>query len=418
MNNNQTTVNQHYVPRCYMKNFSIVKGSGKKEKQLISFYQFDRELLRKNIPTESVCYEKYFYGEDGKIEKNFAAKETEWARVIRNIVSAETYNLDKIQEKAIKEFATFQYCRTLAMYNHSKNIMSEFMESIIPKGISEHEINKLREQINEKIENELSVSDLISTCEGLLETMDDLNISLIKFNTEKKLITSDMPIIMINPFSPSQVGFAMVGIIILFPVSPEKLVMIYDDKIYIDCNKFMTINNEKDVINLNKYQVISAEERILSKEVEDLSIGREDKSLILKKKEIEENRKLERGSDGVGTLLGFKSRKINYDFELSFCKLPLYLRKIPKEYRESFERQYKYELRKALLVRIYKTPELVKKNPDTKCVNFKKMRDSYSNLLKFMDEYWNVPDKERIVTPKLINELKSVKATYFKVDKS
>ncbi|MGL5717988.1 MAG: DUF4238 domain-containing protein [Paraclostridium sp.] len=267
MNNKQITVNQHYVPRCYMKNFSTIKGNGKKEKQLITFYQFEGELLKENIPTESICYEKYFYGEDGKIEKDFSEKEAKWSRVIKDIISAATYNLDKNQEEEIKEFAIFQYNRTLAMHNHSKNTMVEFMESIIPKNISEDEVKRLKEEINEKIENESSVLDLIDICEGAIESIDDLNISLIKFNTEEKLITSDMPIIMINPFSPSQVGIAMIGIIILFPVSPDKLVMIYDSKIYTECNSFMTISNEKDVINLNKYQMISAEERILSKEL-------------------------------------------------------------------------------------------------------------------------------------------------------
>lgn len=418
MNNNQITVNQHYVPRCYMKNFSIVKGIGEKEKQLIAFYQFDRELLKENIPTKSICYEKYFYGEDGKIEKELAAKETKWSEVLKNIISAETYNLHKGQEKAIKEFATFQYCRTLAIYNHGKNIMAEFMESLISKNMSEDEKNMLKEQISEKFENELSASDMISSCESFVETMDDLNISLIKFNTEKKLITSDMPIIMINPFSPYQVGVAMVGIIILFPVSPDKLVMIYDGKVYIDCKNFMTVSNEDDVINLNKYQMISAEERILSKKVEDLERICKDESLTLKRKESEEKRKLENGFDGVGELLCLKSRKINYDFELSFCKLPTYLRKISKEHRESFNRKYNYDLRLALLARIYKIPALVGKNPHTKGVDVRKMEKSYSKLLKFMDGYWSVPNEHRIITPQLMKELKTLDTTFFKLDQN
>lgn len=41
----QTTINQHYVPRFYMKNFSEVKNEEtNKEKALISFYQFDKMI--------------------------------------------------------------------------------------------------------------------------------------------------------------------------------------------------------------------------------------------------------------------------------------------------------------------------------------------------------------------------------------
>lgn len=418
MDNNQVTVKQHYVPKCYMKNFSIVKGSGEKEKQLIAFYQFDRELLKENIPTKSICYENYFYGEDGKIEKEFATKETEWAKVIRDIISAKTYNLDKNQENTIKEFAIFQYCRTLAMYNHNKNMTAELMERTIPKGISENEKNMLKEQISEKIENELSTSDMLNSCEHFIETMDDLNISLIEFNTEKKLITSDMPIIIINPFSPDQVGIAMVGIIILFPVSPNKLVMIYDDKVYTECKNFMIISNEDDVINLNKYQVISAEERILAKELEDLEMICKDESIILKRERSEEKRKIEDGFGGGGELLCLKSRKINYDFKLSFCNLPTYLRKISKHHMESFDRRYNYDSRLGLLARIYKIPELVGKNPHTKGVDVREMKKSYSKLLKFMDGYWNVPNEHRIITPQLMKELKRLDITFFKSDEN
>ncbi len=418
MDNNQVTEKQHYVPRCYMKNFSTVKGSGAKEKQLIAFYQFDRELLKENIPTKSICYENYFYGEDGKIEKEFAIKENEWAKVIRDIVSADTYNLDRNQECLIKEFATFQYCRTLAMYNHNKNIMKELMENIIPKGISEYEKNMLKEQISEKVENELSTSDMINSCDYFIKTMEDLKVSLIQFNTEKRLITSDMPIIIINPFSPNQVGIAMVGIVILFPVSPNKLVMIYDDKIYTECKNFMTISNEEDVINLNKYQLISAEERILAKELKDLEMICKDESIFLKRNESEEKRKLENGFGGDGELLCLKSRKVNYDFELSFCKLPDYLRKISKDYRESFDRKYNYNSRLGLLARIYKIPELVGKNPHTQEVDIIKMRKSYSKLLKFMDEYWDVPNEHRIITPQLMKELKMLDTTFFNSSES
>lgn len=70
-NDNQLTIKQHYVPRFYMRNFSTIKGVGKKEKVLISFYQFDGDLFKENVPIKSICYRNYFYGEDGEVEKNF-----------------------------------------------------------------------------------------------------------------------------------------------------------------------------------------------------------------------------------------------------------------------------------------------------------------------------------------------------------
>ena len=48
----QITVNQHYVPRFYMKHFANVKNIDQdNEKALISFYQFKDNILKDNIHT-------------------------------------------------------------------------------------------------------------------------------------------------------------------------------------------------------------------------------------------------------------------------------------------------------------------------------------------------------------------------------
>ncbi len=33
-------IDQHYVPRCYMKNFANVSGGARKEKVLVAFFQY------------------------------------------------------------------------------------------------------------------------------------------------------------------------------------------------------------------------------------------------------------------------------------------------------------------------------------------------------------------------------------------
>mgnify|MGYP005761151593 FL=1 len=72
----QITKNQHYVPRFYMKHFSAIVNVGtRKEKALISFYQFKDNLFKDSVPTASICSEDYFYDEDGTIENKLAEKE-------------------------------------------------------------------------------------------------------------------------------------------------------------------------------------------------------------------------------------------------------------------------------------------------------------------------------------------------------
>lgn len=411
-------INQHYVPKFYMRNFSIIKGSGEKEKALIAFYQFDGEILKDKIPTKSICYEEYFYGEDCKIENEFANKETKWAKVIRSIIETDGYNLDEVQEELIKQFAIFQYCRTLAMYNYSKETMAEILISGIHNKIPDTKEDIVRKLVDKKIEDEIHVADIIEICDKLVEEIDDLDISIIKFNTTNKLITSDMPVIVMNPFCKNkEAGFANVGVVILFPVSPNVVVVIYDKKIYNNCNSYMIISNEQDVINLNKYQVISAEERILAKRQEELAWIFSDDELILKREEYRTKRKVDSNFDGQGTFIATKSRSINYDFELSFFKLPKYLRKIPIDCREAFKRQYSYESRINLLVKAYRLPKLIEADMDIEQVDILKLKKGYSKMQKIMDNYWNIPTKERTITPELMRKLKTVPITCFPIDK-
>ena len=103
----QTTINQHYVPRFYMKNFSEVKNEEtNKEKALISFYQFDKMIYIEKIPTKSICCEKYFYDEDGHIENKLTEKESIWSKSIAK--AKDNKNISKLDMNNILEFFVYQ----------------------------------------------------------------------------------------------------------------------------------------------------------------------------------------------------------------------------------------------------------------------------------------------------------------------
>lgn len=402
------TVKQHYVPRFYMKNFSTIKGVGKNEKVLIGFYQFNTNLLRMNIQTKSICYENYFYGEDGKIEKDFSYKESKWAEVIKNIIKSNEAGIDEYSKNLIKHFAVFQYCRTLAQYKYSKDMFSEILQNYAKNTTSNIKEEQIKEIVNKKIDTEISTAHIIKECDNLVECINDLDVSVIRFNTKNKLITSDMPIIRINPFCDSKAGFADVGVMIFFPISPEVLVVIYDGKIYKNCIPYRVISDEKEVINLNKYQVISSEERILSKSKEQLEEIMNDDKLILKRKGYRDNKKVNFSFDGKETFIAAHSRKIHYDFELSFCKLPKYLKKIPIECREVYQRKYTREGRINLLIGAYRMPELIRQDMKSQEINISKIKNGYVQMQRFMDDYWNIPLEERSISPEFMNKLKTV----------
>lgn len=290
-NQKNQTVNQHYVPRCYMKNFATINGTGKKEKALISFYQFDKNLLLNKVPTKTICYEKYFYGDDCIIEHKFAQKENSWGMILGKISLKETNYIGEEEEKQIKDFVIYQYGRTLAMFKFGKIILEEMITAHLCNTTSVISEKIIRNMVDENVDNEIDTSDIIQCCDEIVGTIGDLKVSIIRYESKEKLITSDMPIILMNPFCVGKAGLSNVGVIIFFPVSPDTLIVISDSKIY-SIEKFIRSDNENDVINLNKYQVISSEERIMAKEKEDLSAYIEDKVVLNERDERRSQKEL------------------------------------------------------------------------------------------------------------------------------
>ena len=121
------TVNQHYVPRFYLKPFcKVITPNTKKEKCFISFYQFKDELMKEGIPTTSICSEDYFYDEDGSIENALAVKESkEWSVAFKKIIHEE--ELEERDFNYIREFTLYQISRTKAMLIHSQEMAATIL---------------------------------------------------------------------------------------------------------------------------------------------------------------------------------------------------------------------------------------------------------------------------------------------------
>ena len=413
---NKITEDQHYVPRSYLKNFATVIGTGKKEKAFVSFYQFDGALLKEDIPTKSICYKSYFYGEDGKLEKDFSVREAKWAKVLTEIINMKSYDLTSDQEQQIKEFAVYQFCRTVATHNFVKSSAEELLTAHFTEQYhfaSDDEI--VREMIKKKVDDELKPALLIDICRELISALDDLQVSVIHFNTTECLITSDMPVLVLNPFSVSGVGMAMVGVFIIIPISPHVAVAIYDQKVYTKCHAYMESTNETDIMNLNKYQIVSSEDRIISLTGENLQKTICYTDALEQREKLKAQHKVDSSYDGFGTFFALHTRRIPYVFELSFCALPKLIKRVPKECRDLFPRAYTKEAWFKLLVQEYRIPDLLKNEHKMDSQTVAERKKGYSNLRTYLENYWEIPIKERTISPTLMRKIKTCHATPFPV---
>ncbi|MGF0148697.1 DUF4238 domain-containing protein [Lachnospiraceae bacterium SGI.054] len=409
------TADQHYVPRCYLKNFGLQVGKPNKPKYLIGFYQFDKQLLKAPICSiESVCYKDFYYGEDGVVEKQLCHKERVWSVTIQSAINA-AYGgkpLSQAEKDNLKEFALYQYSRTTAMVNYTTAQNADMMTNLCLMKYPKYEKDKdtIWKLCKEKVEGEIPPASYVKIADSLLDIIEDLKVSLVRFDTPVKLITSDAPVVNLNPYTMlHNAGFGTIGAIIVFPIHPAIAVLIYDGKMYSKVAD-VVYGNEKDVEALNRYQYITAEDRVLSIHPDIMERLAKDIELNNARENFRDKAKLsqmpsESTKHGDSVLIAFHGRFINYIFPLSFIKLPREIRKISLDCRDALMRidedgGWRYRL--LMLAYGMSTVERLGGIPEAE---IKKRRTEYRKLLRYMDDYWQIPINERTITPQMMARL-------------
>lgn len=399
----QNTKNQHYIPRFYMKWFADVKNVGtKKEKTLISFFQPDDSLCKDRVPTESVCSEKYFYDDDGRIERMLSDKEREWAKILIKINNCEDVTEDEIN--VLREFVVFQIIRTKAMCDHTQEMATTMLTKGLYNQSTNLEEDVIRGMVEDKVKVELTPEFNLELAQEILSSITDLELRIVDNRTDIAFITSDAPVIVVNPFGVHQAGLENIGIVIAFPVSRNKIVILYDSKLYGKINDNIVDHNCVDA--LNKYQYLSADERILAFSSNEFDKIRQDDKLKKLREIIMQDNKVATSHENKGTLIVARSRSMEYYFDITLFKLPRQLRRIPENFRETFPRQYNKETRIAILCRIYRGPDFYededKKKWWSECQKYAK------KILNYLDYYWETPSEDCSISADLMHKLKTV----------
>ena len=404
----QITKNQHYVPRFYMKPFSMIKNEGtKKEKVLISFYQFKGSLFRDNIPTSSVCSEDFFYDEDGKVENKLAEEENKWGSTILKINRGEVLMASDI--KNIREFTAYQISRTKAMLAHNQNMVTTILTDVLYNRNSDLNKSVINEMVEKKVESEITSEYNLDFVNDILSTIDDLKMIILENKTDIAFFTSDVPVIIVNPLGIHSAGLGDIGTVIFFPISQKKMVMFYDSKLYGKIAE--EIQDSECIYTFNKYQYISADERILALNSIEFEKFIQDKELNTFREKFHISAKTTTSYDGIGTFMAAKSRSIKYYLDIPILKLPKSLKKIPRDFRETFPRNYNFETRRAILCRVYREPDFIK---EEKFKNHWRQMQQYAKiLLEYLDYYWNTPKEDCVISGEFMRQLKEVPVNFF-----
>ncbi len=298
----QITENQHYVPRCYLRNFALNVGKPRKPKYMIGFYQFSEDLLKESVCSiESVCNKDFFYDTDNTVEHMLRDKESNWAWVIRSAINkSQSGSANALTTEEIfflKEFAIYQYIRTPSNLNYNVLQTAEALFYIFIREHSEY-LNS-NESLSDgwlaciaKSRESITPAWFVQNCDDLLKIIDDLKLSLVRNTTQKQFITSDAPIIILNPYTIRHCGLGMIGIVIVYPIDEYTGVIIYDEKMYSMLPGVIELCSEADVDALNAYQFVTAEDFLLSKEDEVLKVIKDDEGLTDKRNHFKEKNKI------------------------------------------------------------------------------------------------------------------------------
>ena len=253
--------NQHFVPRCYLRSFSLDE-----EKLAISLINLQQIRLITNAPLKNQCSKDYFYGTNDQLEAGIQMIETGYAEELRSLIKS-SHCLAAEQQNVFRMFWLFQHLRTEAAAKQSVLLADS--------------IRDFGEWAPE--ESRLTIKDAVQiACHTFADNMhliDDLKFCLFKNKTDVPFITSDNPAVITNKWHLEKkatvnhsFGMGSAGMLAILPLTPRLLLLGYDGDVYsIAKNQGVAeIKNERDAIAFNRHQFLQCDANVY---VHDASHG-------------------------------------------------------------------------------------------------------------------------------------------------
>jgi hypothetical protein len=240
--------NQHFVPRCYLKPFTL-GGAG----LAINLFNTDIERPIQHAPVKGQCSGTFFYGEDLILERSLQAFEGLYGAALTQILHS-NYRLNDDHRHLLRHFWCLQYLRTEAASRRAVEMSTAF------EAVAGLPANSFRLSIRE------TVQSAMRNFNEVRHVVDDMKVCLFRNRSPLPLVTSDDPAIMTNrlhlqkrdTFSGAP-GLSSAGAIFLLPLSPEVLFVAYDGGVYTIPNDggWVYLDRERDVNAFNQHQYLN-----------------------------------------------------------------------------------------------------------------------------------------------------------------
>lgn len=325
-------------------------------------------------------------------ENQLSEMEASWGATFKSVIGNRNLFTSDIQ--LLKQFALYQRQRTLAEGEYRKK---ERIELLVKLGKLFYEtkgwqFDSIAENAcKERASEEVTPAEGLEIAKKFTKIVDDLHILILTYNTKEELISSDVPVVAINPFHFPSIGYACMGLILLFPISPHKLVVLYDAKMYprFRDSLYRVSNNETEVHKLNVLQLISAEKILYAHDKNVFSLFTQSdwqsRADNLKESTIST---LGQGNNKV-FVTGMRTTILKYEF--SFGQVSPRFKQIPFICKEAAPRQWDGEWAKKFDTKVQILPAIAKTSHNLLYKNnltVKELRRGCQRMASAAKLYW------------------------------
>jgi hypothetical protein len=229
------TKNQHYVPQFLLRNFATER----KRVHRTNVLDLVRNSFRKNQSVADICSQNYFYDKNNAIEEFLNRNvETPAANEIQSLCSEDAV-VKALPSRELARFISVQITRTAEASNQMQVFVNGMFKTIFRES---SRLNSFDEDAAEHVrlvpKEPRSVSSHLAL-NGYIAWLliHDLEQHLVINRTSHEFVISDHPVVHSNLYlyglNVLNTGsLSVAGAQLFLPISPNKLLCLYDPRIY------------------------------------------------------------------------------------------------------------------------------------------------------------------------------------------
>lgn len=254
-----TNKNQHFVPRCYLRQFTTDTAN-----KAINLYNIERDRFIEGAPVKNQCSGDYFYGKDPLLEDMIQTFEQSYAAAVTRIIQPE-YRLTDEHRALLSRFWLMQHLRTEAASRRSVE-MNEMLVSTVGLDGTEFKL-QIRDAVQMAMQQFVEIRGVVS----------DLGICLVRNHSKVPFVTSDDPAVMSNRWhlqnqrrTGLSFGLDKAGALLFLPISPTILCLGFDRDMHSirHRNGWVDLHRDSDADAFNQHQYLNCRSNLFVKDPE------------------------------------------------------------------------------------------------------------------------------------------------------